>query len=431
MSCKVVDTPTSKSRLSKSRRKSGLRERSKPRFDDQKKYENGRVLPEPLVQSLVSVQKNEESSPSSSPKYFRNYEALTSSPFHIPNSQAPIPGKEVYWDFDTPQSRKLREAFVKKFEESNSPISLQKKRTPKLRMIPRPRQQSSSSAINAKMGEEAMEELLLLCRETEERQKQMEQKDKIDGSGCESTFERLSMNVSLTSASKSDLFEGDSDLFDGESGLFDGQNSFKMDEVEENQVGDIFDDNDDSFLLQASQAAESRTINGVVENKTATKKEEPTVIKDYGLKKPPNPVINTVKSMDNSAFGSEDDSFDEFLSQMDVPSTHEESPSSPILRNKRKCFELSSVPKETASSRPLSVLNGVKSGLNKSRSGNFVKHSSLDIDSQKPRKTISRIKSDPFIQKSQEGNKKSCSIEEINRKKQMALERRRLSQLKK
>merc|ERR1719300_1190837 len=167
---------------------------------------------------------------------------------------------------------KLREAFVKKFEESNSPISLQKKRTPKLRMIPRPRQQSSSSAINAKMGEEAMEELLLLCKETEERQKQMEQKDTIDGSGCESTFERLSMNVSLATASKSDLFEGESDLFDG-------QTSSKMDEVEENQVGDIFDDNDDSFLLQASQAAESSTRNGVVENKTEMKKEEPTVIK--------------------------------------------------------------------------------------------------------------------------------------------------------
>ena len=41
----------------------------------------------------------------SSPSYYRNYEMLTSSPFHITNSQAPIPGKEVFWDYDTPQSR--------------------------------------------------------------------------------------------------------------------------------------------------------------------------------------------------------------------------------------------------------------------------------------------------------------------------------------
>ena len=71
----------------------------------------------------------------SNPSYYRNYEMLMSSPFHIPNSQAPIPGKEVYWDNDTPQSRKFREAFAKEFEESDSHVAKKNEATPKLGMV--------------------------------------------------------------------------------------------------------------------------------------------------------------------------------------------------------------------------------------------------------------------------------------------------------
>ena len=66
----------------------------------------------------------------SSPSYYRNYKMLMSSPFHIPNSQAPIPGKEVYWDNNTPKSRKCREAFAKEFEEIDSPLDKKKKASP-------------------------------------------------------------------------------------------------------------------------------------------------------------------------------------------------------------------------------------------------------------------------------------------------------------
>ena len=71
----------------------------------------------------------------SNPSYYLNYEMLMSSPFHIPNSQAPIPGKEVYWDNDTPQSRKFREAFAKEFEESDSHVAKKNKASPKLGMV--------------------------------------------------------------------------------------------------------------------------------------------------------------------------------------------------------------------------------------------------------------------------------------------------------
>ena len=93
----------------------------------------------------------------SSPSYYRNYEMLTSSPFHIPNSQAPIPGKEVYWDKDTPQSRKCREAFAKEFEESDSPLAKKIKDTPKLGMAAQTRIKSTTSIEQARKGEEAMQ----------------------------------------------------------------------------------------------------------------------------------------------------------------------------------------------------------------------------------------------------------------------------------
>merc|ERR1719431_1323097 len=52
----------------------------------------------------------------------------------------------------------------------------------------------------------------------------------------------------------------------------------------------------------------------------------------------PHSNIDRVKEEFN-AFGSEDDSFDIMMSQMEVP-TSEDAPSSPVLRKKRKCLDL-------------------------------------------------------------------------------------------
>ena len=110
--------------------------------------------------------KGEVTAATSSPTYYRNYEMYTSSPFHIPNSQAPIPGKEVYWEYDTPQSKKIREAFIREFEESDSPVA-RKVATPKLRMVPKTRIESFDDLEEVRKGEQAMQELLDLCEEAE------------------------------------------------------------------------------------------------------------------------------------------------------------------------------------------------------------------------------------------------------------------------
>ena len=46
-----------------------------------------------------------------------------------------IPGKEVYWDYETAKGRKGREDFGKEFEESDSSIAKHNDATPKLIMV--------------------------------------------------------------------------------------------------------------------------------------------------------------------------------------------------------------------------------------------------------------------------------------------------------
>ena len=86
----------------------------------------------------------------SSPSYYRNYKMLTISPFHIPNSKDTIPDKKVYWDYDTPQSRKCREAFAKEFDEIDSSVATKNEAAPKLRMMAKTRIESTTTNEQAR-----------------------------------------------------------------------------------------------------------------------------------------------------------------------------------------------------------------------------------------------------------------------------------------
>ena len=64
------------------------------------------------------------------------------SPVRIPNSQAPIPGREVFWDLDTPETKRNRDALIKKMAaKADSPVvgSRMISITPKMKLIPRKR----------------------------------------------------------------------------------------------------------------------------------------------------------------------------------------------------------------------------------------------------------------------------------------------------
>ena len=151
----------------------------------------------------MSIPSRPDKVSTSSPSYYRHYEMLTSSPFHIPNSQAPIPVKEVYWDYDTHQSRKCKEAFAKEFEESDSPVPKKNEATPKLRMMAKTRIESVTTIEQVRKAEEAMQELLDLCREAEvkDERKSLENEEKV----CQLKFEYLSMEIELKEEVKEDI----------------------------------------------------------------------------------------------------------------------------------------------------------------------------------------------------------------------------------
>merc|ERR1719470_361338 len=100
---------------------------------------------------------------------------------------------------------------------------------------------------------------------------------------------------------------------------------------------DMFDDDDESFLLQATQAAEvemvvkkepvvgTRAVREAVVTKPQPIKIEPVVAKLKVESTVPHPAITRVQA-ESDGFGSEDDSFDELLSQMDEPLGVEEAP---------------------------------------------------------------------------------------------------------
>merc|ERR1719318_2410222 len=196
---------------------------------------------------------------------------------------------------------------------------------------------------------------------------------------CQLKFENLSMELELKEEEvkedmDEDMFGDDVDLgdtFNFSTGEVVEMKNEQIDLKNENAEilddalnSDMFDDDDESFLLQATQAAEvemvvkkdsvvgTRAVKEAAVTKPHPIKIEPVVAKLEPTV--PHPAIARVQA-ESDGFGSEDDSFDELLSQMDEPLGVEEAPASPVLKKKRKCFDLAppSNPK-----LPLSELNG-------------------------------------------------------------------------
>ena len=60
------------------------------------------------------------------------------------------PSKKVYWDYDTPQSTKCREAFAKEFDETDSRVAKKNEAAPKLRMMAKTRIESTTTNEQAR-----------------------------------------------------------------------------------------------------------------------------------------------------------------------------------------------------------------------------------------------------------------------------------------
>jgi len=432
---------------------------------------------------------------------YRNHEIYTSSPFTIASSQMPLPGKEVFWNFDTPQAKKLRE----KMKAEASPVLPAKKMS-----VPRERMQIAKSrreqVVDTEESEECnqvFEEFLELCKPIPEHTNEVEIKNENQNvEELEMRFKQSSMSPKLernnVDGIKKERESVDSDLFgddmDDISDLFpnngtdsveqDGSDLFGKDDSDippevktENQpiapikneivenlkmekvsTSALFEDDDDSFLIQCTQAAEVEikpeprvsvktenpisnkfnvpnvpksvistgsqwgtkpAVKPIKESNLVAKMNKPVSIpnkplsiptKPLALKditsiiqpnKPVNPVIDTLTGEDE--FG-DDDSFDMLMSQMseeDVlrkePGSNE--PKSPVLTSKsskrRKCFQLDN--RAALNTSPV-LKNPTASKLNSS----FKRFKSADDTATKPTTkssslSVRRIQSSPSI----------------------------------
>jgi hypothetical protein len=96
--------------------------------------------------------------------------------------------KKVYWDYDTPQKTKCREAFAKEFDETDSRVAKKNEEAPKLRMMAKTRIESTTTNEQARSGEKV----------------------------CQLKFENLSMELKeeLKEVTEEDMFADDVDLED-------------------------------------------------------------------------------------------------------------------------------------------------------------------------------------------------------------------------
>merc|ERR1719234_657979 len=104
---------------------------------------------------------------------FGNADLFDENKYELPNSQAPIPGREAYWDMDTPETKRFRESL----KVSNSPLDepeLHPDASPtlvdaKLKLKPRRRLEHLPEE-KVKAGESALEQAMKLCREADEEE---------------------------------------------------------------------------------------------------------------------------------------------------------------------------------------------------------------------------------------------------------------------
>jgi len=503
MSTTSATTPIPKSRLTKNKRRSGLKPGPRGLTAETSKAASpacstlgppsSMLAPAPVSRPPV---KTEDDPPSSSPTYYRNYDIYTSSPYHIPNSQAPIPGREVYWDYDTPQSRKYREAFVKEFEESDSPVAKKNDATPKLRMVPKSRVESLDSLEQVRKGEQAMKELMELCREAEERDskesvKNIKEEKGEQGNVSELKFDDLSMESEVKEEVKNeilikeesimtedDMFADDFDL--EESNLSTVE---KVDEkaitIENDDNKNILDavitsemdfgDDDDSFLLTATQVEVDYALQKVAS--TSSEVTQPLKSKLEREIGPAHYALNRVKEECDVFGDGQDDSFDLAMSQI----VTEDTPSSPVLKRKRKCMELAGpsqptlpplapsnlsgiaqIRKAPVSATPVqnmpaaaaaaqNILNRKSSettvGVQKKTGGGVGLRKYGSFDSQEQKKSFTRMRSEPNIGSvstvlqpvslttNRPATRSMCTKEDIERKKREAMARRQQSQL--
>jgi len=298
-------------------------------------------------------------------KRFAEDGGCDSPPLHIPNSQAPIPDRDVYWDFGTPENKRKRD-LLRERSPSTSPLCKSTMLTPRLRLVAIPKKVNPAIAAE---GEKELEQLEELCRKAALNK----------GQNRDLAVDKNENNKTAKCDNESTNFEGDEDMFG--------------------------DDNDEK-LLQASLTPVP-ALGSAILSSTHNSRLRTSAVKQ-----------------ETAAFDSPNDSFDDFLSQV----KEEPESSSPILKKSKFMAEPTEVLPPPAPSSSYSREKKVE-GSGKRRDSIIHKCSSFSADSPNTtkKKLFSKYKTDPYIEVKLE-RKPICTKEEIERKRKEALAKKRLSQ---
>jgi hypothetical protein len=307
------------------------------------------------------------------------------SPYTFLSSQAVIPDKEVYWNYDTPQIRKYRSRMgvgVKTGEDDSSPIHpfvLEKVSTPtlKLHCEPRPRKVSEQDTTSA---EAAYNDLVQFASKLKRRE--INKKDETTSTPVIRPV-RLNPVVETVPCSLQNI-NCDSSI--------------------------DFSDDDNSLLVRCTQEAEGEPA-GLRRQEAEAGSSPPGVPVGLRHQDFKENVINELDLEFES-----DDSMEFMMSQMDEKElvSHKPEPS------KKPTADLK---------RPLEPLNsnGSESSPSSSRSIKRFKSSDDGISSISSSSSLRRVHSSPVIPV----EATRCSLSEIERKKHEAKRKRQLSQQQK
>jgi len=309
-----------------------------------------------------------------------NADFFDENKYDMPNSQAPIPGREAFWDMDTPETKKFRESLFSSespLEEPELHIDASPTLDAKLKLKPRRRlEQLPENKVTEE--ESVLERAMRMCREDEEEEERrwrvVEVEEKEENSDVVEETEGVTQreeneedkrldseeaifNVS-TEPIERDMFEDSSDeqepTNEKEDIALNSTNIVKQIDFEALDIKEDggFDDdgfeedlNDgqDSFLLAASQMVEDPVVPTTIKQDfvRVDKEEKSTAFK---LKQEPKallpPAVARLQQMGESdGFGS-DDSFDEQMSQL--PPGGFGTPASPVLKKRQQSPRTSS-----------------------------------------------------------------------------------------
>ena len=233
-------------------------------------------------------------------KIFSKYEYCLGSPVDIPNSQAPIEGREVYWNLDTPESKATRERFRAEYEAmADTPQEAEMAVTPRMRLVARKRRPTvEPSPSTVAKGDALLQDLMDLAHDVNTRQQKSSEK----------TTEH-----------------GDSRIVQAELGASDkiaNVDPFMDDDDDDDMFKDEFGSDDDSLLLQATQAVDVVTK---IESKE-TKFCQPVRNVAPSVTSVVHPRLQVCQEEEFTT----NDSFDDFLSQMEMPTVPADTQTSTI-----------------------------------------------------------------------------------------------------